>query len=370
MSTPRIYFLLLIAAPAHTHPSMVGGDPNLLSYWDRLDPLESLGEHQHSRGVGGGDASDFGGRSVDEIAANISVVHVVQSNHLDIGFTDTVVNVVNLYFTDHIPSAIAVGKAMRHGNASWFAQVGALSRGHDLPGWPRNTTVPAARSACEADDKCVGFCYKNGEAAVKLIYLKGEGASDTADAAWTRWDKPPMPGGWPAGWRLRFTMQAWYLSLYLDCPPGLGLNCPSDDDKAALRAAIAAGDITWHAFPHNAELEAGNAAVIAAGLRMTHALDASLGLPPKTVLSQRDVPGLSRAMIPLLKKAGIHAVSVGVNGASMYAARFDGLTLAVPTTGAARHVVRRLLRLGPRRVPSHLRLNLRRQRPRAGARSP
>ena len=36
----------------------------------------------------------------------------------------------------------------------------------------------------------------------------------------------------------------------------------------------------------------------------------------KTVLSQRDVPGMSRAGVPVLAAAGVRAITVGVNGAS------------------------------------------------------
>ena len=36
----------------------------------------------------------------------------------------------------------------------------------------------------------------------------------------------------------------------------------------------------------------------------------------KTVLSQRDVPGISRAVLPVLAANGVRAVTVGVNGAS------------------------------------------------------
>ena len=39
---------------------------------------------------------------------SITTVHVVQSCHLDIGFTSGAVNVINLYFEVHIPTAIAV----------------------------------------------------------------------------------------------------------------------------------------------------------------------------------------------------------------------------------------------------------------------
>lgn len=40
------------------------------------------------------------------------------------------------------------------------------------------------------------------------------------------------------------------------------------------------------------------------------------GQRPKTVLSQRDVPGLTAAAVPTLLAAGIRAISVGVNGGS------------------------------------------------------
>ena len=113
-------------------------------------------------------------------------------------------------------------------------------------------------------------------------------------------------------------MQSYYLSLYVNCPPGIGLHCPDDTKLAAFKEAVAAGDITWHAFPHNAELEAGSAGIIDAGLALTHSLDQQLGVSNKTALSQRDVPGITRAVIPLLKKRGVNMVSVGVNGASMY----------------------------------------------------
>ena len=298
---------------ATAHPSHEDGDPSMQLYWDRVDPRETLGEHQHTHGVSGDD-EDGMANAVD----SITTVHVVQSCHLDIGFTSRAVDVINLYFEVHIPTAIAVGRALRTNQTSWGSSSGAFTKGHDRPGWPRNAMVAEAKSACSADDNCVGFTYRNTSSStgLKHIYLKSEGVSVAPDANWTHWTKPL--GLAKPGWRLRFTMQIWYISMYLDCPTGFGLRCPSERDKKALRDAIAVGDITYHAFPHNAELEAGSAAVIQAGLQMTHALDAEFGAAPKAVLSQRDVPGLTRAMIPLLKRHGVRAVSVGVNGESMY----------------------------------------------------
>ena len=34
---------------------------------------------------------------------------------------------------------------------------------------------------------------------------------------------------------------------------------------------------------------------------LTHGLDAQFGLPPKTTLSQRDVPGMTRGVVPILR---------------------------------------------------------------------
>ena len=122
----------------------------------------------------------------------------------------------------------------------------------------------------------------------------------------------------PPTWRLSFMAQSYYVGFYLDCPEGMGFACPTPAQQDALRAAIARGDITWHAFPHNAELENTSPAMLAEGLRATHALDAAFGLPPKRSLSQRDVPGVPRSAIPLLAAQNVSLVSVGVNGASMY----------------------------------------------------
>ena len=41
-------------------------------------------------------------------------VHVIQSCHLDAGFTDTTAGVLNTYFTRHLPNAIATAAALRN----------------------------------------------------------------------------------------------------------------------------------------------------------------------------------------------------------------------------------------------------------------
>lgn len=116
--------------------------------------------------------------------------------------------------------------------------------------------------------------------------------------------------------KLGFMFQSWIIDLFLDCPPGLFLHCPGVAAKQLITDAISTGDITWHAFPHNAQLEVMEPALIKAGLLHTFALDAKHGQPRKRTLSQRDVPGVTRGAIPLLRSMGIDTVSVGQNTGS------------------------------------------------------
>lgn len=51
-------------------------------------------------------------------------------------------------------------------------------------------------------------------------------------------------------------------------------------------------------------------------ITLTHSLDESFGLPPKRTLSLRDVPGLTRAALPILAASGVRAITGGVNGFS------------------------------------------------------
>ena len=115
--------------------------------------------------------------------------------------------------------------------------------------------------------------------------------------------------------RLRYMTHAWLVNLYLHCPPRQGLACPSAAALSSFRAAVQRGDIWWHAMPHNAELATMAPETIRAAIGVTHAVDDELSVPRKKVASQRDVPGLPRAVIPLMKSEGVVAISVGANGA-------------------------------------------------------
>lgn len=49
----------------------------------------------------------------------------------------------------------------------------------------------------------------------------------------------------------------------------MGFACPTEAQKDALRLAIRNGDISWHAFPHNAELENTSPIMLAEGIKST-----------------------------------------------------------------------------------------------------
>jgi len=52
---------------------------------------------------------------------------------------------------------------------------------------------------------------------------------------------------------LQWMTFSYLISLYFDCPGGMGLQCPDSAAKDAVTQAIKAKDIVWPAFPHNAE---------------------------------------------------------------------------------------------------------------------
>lgn len=69
-------------------------------------------------------------------------------------------------------------------------------------------------------------------------------------------------------------------------------------------------------FFSNAEPEIADASLLISGIQLTHDLDVKFNKSLTITLSQRDVPGMTRSIIPVLKKVGVRAISVGVNGAS------------------------------------------------------
>mmetsp|Transcript_22686 Transcript_22686/g.44914 ORF Transcript_22686/g.44914 Transcript_22686/m.44914 type:complete len:749 (-) Transcript_22686:322-2568(-) len=119
------------------------------------------------------------------------------------------------------------------------------------------------------------------------------------------------------GEALIFTTHPYIVSLLLNCSPGMGFSCPTSDEQATIRAAIKGGDIVMQAFPFNAETATYFPDSFKAAFNLTSRLAADLGVPAPTVMTQRDVPGATRGMVPLLVQHGVTGFSVGVNTASL-----------------------------------------------------
>ena len=111
-----------------------------------------------------------------------------------------------------------------------------------------------------------------------------------------------------------YTTHCFLVSFFLDCPQHWPeLRCPEPELVKDFHDAVDAGWITWHAFPHNGEPETFDAELFADGIGLCHALDDRFGKPHASVLSQRDVPGLTRSVIPLLAQRDVLALSVRAN---------------------------------------------------------
>ena len=116
--------------------------------------------------------------------------------------------------------------------------------------------------------------------------------------------------------KLNFMFQSWMIDLYLDCPVGWGLHCPNKTQIRDFEDAIRNDVVTWHAFPHNAQLEIMGKTMIDLGLNLTFQLDDRFEKSRKKTLSQRDVPGLTRSLIPILASRNVTGITIGANDGS------------------------------------------------------
>eukprot|EP00039_Didymoeca_costata_P022315 m.4244 g.4244 ORF g.4244 m.4244 type:complete len:806 (-) comp2940_c0_seq1:86-2503(-) len=123
--------------------------------------------------------------------------------------------------------------------------------------------------------------------------------------------------------------QQWLISLFFDCDNAAVygwdlsgwtstqvplLKCPNETMINAVKKGIMNGDIYFHAFPHNALLGLYDESLFNASLLQVQQTAKSFGIPLPRTLSQRDVPGLTRASLRLLNAYGVEFVSVGSGG--------------------------------------------------------
>ncbi len=107
--------------------------------------------------------------------------------------------------------------------------------------------------------------------------------------------------------RFVWTTGSWLIYEYLEQA--------SPAKRAEIEAAIAAGDIAWHGLPFTTYTDMLDAGLFRFGLGLSQELDRRFG--KRTIAAKMtDVPGHTRAMLPLLVEAGIRFLHIGVNSAS------------------------------------------------------
>lgn len=120
--------------------------------------------------------------------------------------------------------------------------------------------------------------------------------------------------------RFVYTTHTWLVDLYIHCPANftfssVTLVCPSPADVQAMKDAIAAGDISFHAAPFNIQYGgAYSQDMLDAIFRQPARIADEVGIPRPKVASLRDVPGAPRSIIPGLVRNGIEVLSIGDNG--------------------------------------------------------
>jgi hypothetical protein len=106
--------------------------------------------------------------------------------------------------------------------------------------------------------------------------------------------------------RLTWTLGSWMVHEYLDRA--------DVSQRLEFEDAVAQEFIVWHALPFTLQPEFMTAALLRGALRLSQRLDGWFGR--ETVAAKMtDVPGHTRAMVPLLAEAGVEFLHVGVNGA-------------------------------------------------------
>lgn len=107
--------------------------------------------------------------------------------------------------------------------------------------------------------------------------------------------------------QFKWTTGSWLIREYLETMP--------EDKVKEFEEAVGRGDICWHALPFTTHTELMTSALFEHGISISRKLDERFG--KKTIAAKMtDVPGHTKAMIPLLEKNGIELLHIGVNEAS------------------------------------------------------
>ena len=132
---------------------------------------------------------------------------------------------------------------------------------------------------------------------------------------------------------MKFLPPPFLLSLGLDCPPHMTMgtddpldtvHCPSEAQKRELLRGVADGDIGLWGAPFNQQVEwVMDPSLVEFSVQLVHDMADKFNFSNRgNTFATHDVPGITRAAIPILTKMGINAINIGVDRAS-----------AVPATG-------------------------------------
>lgn len=107
--------------------------------------------------------------------------------------------------------------------------------------------------------------------------------------------------------RLVWSTGSWLIAEYLRTHNG--------PDAEPVRKAIAEGKIRWHGLPFTTHTELMSRSLFEYALSISKNLDKTYGR--STIAAKMtDVPGHTKAIIPMMKKAGLEFLHIGVNPAS------------------------------------------------------
>jgi len=90
------------------------------------------------------------------------------------------------------------------------------------------------------------------------------------------------------------------------------LQTANDANQKRLQNAIQRGDVWWHAMPFNLQVELCDSSLMDAAFELSHRLDKEFGRTT-TAAEITDVPGVTRSIIPILKRNGIKLLYLGSN---------------------------------------------------------
>ncbi len=162
------------------------------------------------------------------------------------------------------------------------------------------------------------FCHAADVKKVHVVFKThlDVGYTDFAERVVERYVQHFIPAAIALARRLReespatgmvWTTGAWLIHTYLERA--------SAQARREMEEAIAAGDVAWHALPFTLHSELTGAEHFRHGLSLSRRLDKRFG---RTTIAAKmtDVPGHTRAIVPLLAEAGVRFLHIGVNPAS------------------------------------------------------